>query len=177
MVKKVLLWLDRNLEEVLLALLLAGIAFVVLLQVISRYVFNSPLGWSDELARYFLIWSTFLSASYCVRHRISIKIDQFQNSLPEPLIPWVKMVRHTIVFAFCCIMIPYAWKYVAQAAFNGSTSPAMRIPMYFIQSAPLVGFVLLAVRVAQAWVREFKVSRSYLLKTLKDSIREKEGRG
>lgn len=177
MFKKIVRWLDMNLEEVLLALLLAGIAFVVLFQVVARYVFNSPLGWSDELARYFLIWSTFLSASYCVRHRISIKIDQFQNSLPEAVIPWVKMVRHTIVFAFCIVMIPYAWKYVSQAIFNGSTSPALRMPMYFLQSAPLVGFVLLSIRVAEAWVREFRVSRSYLLRSLKDSLKEKkEGR-
>lgn len=172
MLVKIIRWMDRNLEEALLALLLAGMAFVVLFQVIARYVFSSPLGWSDELARYFLVWSTFLSASYCVRQRISIKIDQFQNSLPEPVIPWVKMIRHTIVFSFCVVMIPHAWRYVAQAAFNGSTSPALRIPMYYLQSAPLVGFFLLGIRVAQAWVREFKVSRAYLLETLKGTIKE-----
>lgn len=156
MLRKILTWLDRNLEETLLALLLAGIAFTVLFQVIARYIFNSPLGWSDELARYFLVWSTFLSVSYCVRNRISIKIDQFQNSLPKRFIPWIKMLRHTIVFAFCVMMIPYAWRYVAQAAFNGSTSPALRIPMYYLQAAPLFGFILLAIRVGQAWLREFK---------------------
>ena len=177
MAMKVLRWIDEHLEEFLLAVLLAGIAFVVLLQVIARYVFSSPLGWTDELARYFLVWSTFLSVSYCVRQRISIKIDQFQNSLNNQLIPWVKMLRHTIVFAFCIIMSPDAWRYVAQAAFNGSTSPALRIPMYFLQSAPLVGFLLLAVRVAQAWVREFKISRRNLLESLKDVVKEKkEGR-
>lgn len=156
MLRKILTWLDRNLEETLLAFLLAGIAFTVLFQVIARYIFNSPLGWSDELARYFLVWSTFLSVSYCVRNRISIKIDQFQNSLPKRVIPWIKMLRHTIVFAFCVMMIPYAWRYVAQAAFNGSTSPALRIPMYYLQAAPLFGFILLAIRVGQAWLREFK---------------------
>lgn len=156
MVGKLLRWLDRHLEETLLAILLAGIAFTVLFQVIARYLFNSPLGWSDELARYFLVWSTFLSASYCVRNRISIKIDQFQNSLPGSMIPWIKMLRHTLVFIFCVLMIPYAWRYVSQAAFNGSTSPALRIPMYYLQAAPLFGFILLAIRVAQAWLREFK---------------------
>ncbi|MCQ2159810.1 MAG: TRAP transporter small permease [Bacteroidales bacterium] len=176
MASRIVRWLDEHLEEALLAILLAGIAFVVLFQVIARYVFSSPLGWSDELARYFLVWSTFLSASYCVRHRISIKIDQFQNSLNAPLIPWVKMLRHTIVFAFCVIMIPYAWKYVAQAAFNGSTSPALRIPMYYLQSAPLAGFILLGIRVAQAWFREFRISRSNLLESLKETVKEKEGR-
>lgn len=160
-------------EEVLLAVLLLVIAFVVFFQVIARYVFNSPLSWSDELARYALVWSTFLSASYCVRQRISIKIDQFQNSLPEGAIPWVKMIRHTFVFVFCVVMIPYAWTYVSQAAFNGSTSPALKIQMYFLQSAPLVGFILLSIRVAEAWYREFRASRKYLASSLKNSLKDK----
>jgi len=174
MLKKTIKWLDNNLEEVILTILLIGIAFVVILQVIARYIFNSPLSWSDEIARYFLIWSTFLSVSYCVKKRISIKIDQFQNSLPEGYIPWIKMIRHTFVFSFCIVMLPYAWTYVHQAVFNGSTSPALGIPMYFIQSAPLVGFSLLAIRVAQAWVREFKASRDFLVQSIKNYMKEKK---
>ena len=64
------------------------------------------------------------------------------------------MARHIIVFIFCIIMIPYAVTYVVQTVQNGAISPAMRIPLYYVQSAPLVCFVLLAFRTAQAWVRE-----------------------
>lgn len=153
-----------------MTLLLFGISTAVIAQVVARYVFNSSLSWSDELSRYFLVWSAFLSVSYCVKRRISIKIDQFQNALPAPVIPWVKMVRHTIVFLFCLIMIPYAWDYVQQSVANGSTSPALQIPMYYIQSAPLVGFCLLAIRVAQAWWREFRLSWSYMMHSLKKGV-------
>lgn len=169
---KYIKWLDEHLEEVLLALLLMGISTLVIGQVVARYLFNSSLSWSDELARYFLVWSTFLSVSYCVKKRISIKIDQFQNAMPKGSIPWIKMIRHTIVFVFCVIMIPYAWEYVKQAAFNGSTSPALKIPMYYLQSAPLVGLALLLVRVAQAWVREFRLSWRYMAEMLRHPLRE-----
>ena len=176
---KILRWLDNHLEETLLTLLLIGISTLVVLQVGARYLLNHSLSWSDELARYFLIWSCFLSISYCVKKRISIKIDQFQNSLSEPVIPWVKMIRHTIVFAFCVTMIPFSWTYVMQSVHNGSTSSALQIPMYFIQSAPLVGFILLAIRVAQAWFREFRLSWYYMRKSfktmIKNQIKEKEG--
>lgn len=171
MIKR-LKWLDENLEEILMSVLLIGISVLVIGQVVARYLFNSSLSWSDELARYFLVWSTFLSVSYCVKKRISIKIDQFQNAMPKGSIPWIKMIRHTIVFVFCILMIPYAWEYVRQAAFNGSTSPALKLPMYYIQSAPLVGLLLLTVRVAQAWVREYKLSRKYMLESLKHPLRE-----
>lgn len=150
---KLVKWLDRYLEEVILTLLLMAISVLLLAQVISRYVFGSALSWSDELARYLLVWSGFLSISYCVRMRISIKIEQVQNAMPPAVIGCIKLARHTLVFAFCLLMLPYALTYVKQAMASGATSAAMRIPMYWIQSAPLVGFSLLAVRVAQAWIR------------------------
>lgn len=164
---KVIKWLDTYLEEVLMTLLLFGIVIIMAAQVITRYVFNNSLSWTDELARYFLVWSCFLSVSYCVKRRISIKIDQFQNMVSEKGRPWIKMVRHTIVFVFCILMIPYAWTYVQQAVASGATSPALKIPMTYIQAAPLVGFILLAIRVAQAWVREFLASKGVLAETLK----------
>ena len=168
---KIIRWLDDHLEEFLLTLLLIGISTVVIAQVAARYLFNSSLSWSDELARYFLIWSTFLSVSYCVKKRISIKIDQFQNSLSKPLIPWVKMLRHTIVLAFCIIMLPFAWECVMQSVHNGSTSSALQVPMYYIQSAPLVGFALLTIRVMQAWYREFRRSWRYMLLTVRKLVK------
>lgn len=178
---KVIKWLDEYLEEVLMTLLLFGIVLIMAAQVITRYIFNNSLSWSDELARYFLVWSGFLSVSYCVKRRISIKIDQFQNMVSEKTLPWVKMFRHTLVLIFCILMIPYAVTYVQQAVASGATSPALLIPMSYIQAAPLVGFILLAIRVAQAWVREWKASRRILIQTIKEEIlgeiREEQKKG
>lgn len=158
---KVIKWLDNYLEEFLLVLLLIGISAVMVIQVICRYVFNYSLSWSDELTRYFLVWSCFLSVSYCVKRRISIKIKQLQEAFPERIQAWIRIIRHTIVFIFCIIMIPYAFTYVEQAVSSGAKSSALMLPMYYIQSAPLICFLLLAVRVAQAWIREFKSTFLY----------------
>lgn len=168
---KAVKWLDEHLEEILMTLLLIAISVIMIVQVIARRVFNSSLSWSDELSRYLLVWSAFLSVSYCVKKRISIKIDQFQNALPERAVPWIKMLRHTIVFIFCIIMLPYSVTYVQQAVASGATGASIQVPMYVIQSAPLAGFLLLAIRVAQAWLREFKASWRFMLQTLKDELK------
>ena len=168
---KVIKWLDEHLEEVLMVLLLIAISVLMMANVIARRVFQNSLTWSDELSRFLLVWCGFLSVSYCVKKRVSIKIDQFQNSLPERWIPWLKMLRHTIVFIFCLIMIPFSVTYLQQAIASQATSAAMRIPMSYIQSAPLVCFVLLAIRVAQAWIREFKTSWRFMLQTIKDEMK------
>ncbi len=153
---KVLRWLDNNLEEVILILLLICMVFIMGIQVVARYVFNQSLSWSEELTQYLFVWATFISVSYCVKKRISIKIEQLINSLSEPGRTWLRLMRHTLVFIFCIIMLPYCVTYVAQAIQFDATSSALKIPMYFIQSAPLVGFGLLTIRVVQAWLREAK---------------------
>lgn len=39
----------------------SGMVVSALLQVVSRYVFNSPLGWTEELAKFLMVWWTFLT--------------------------------------------------------------------------------------------------------------------
>ena len=70
-----------------------------------------------------------------------------------------KVVNHTFELILFIYLIPFAWKYLMSAVANGQTSPAMGIPMYFVQAAPLVGFTLSAVRVLQRWIVEFKTVR------------------
>ncbi len=153
---KFLRWLDDNLEEVILIFLLICMVLVMGMQIVARYFFNYSLSWSEELTQYLFVWSVFLSISYCVKKRISIKIEQFLNILPKKGQTVLRLIRHTVVLVFCVIMLPFCVTYLRQSIDLNATSPALHLPMYFIQSAPLVGFLLLTVRVIQAWVREAK---------------------
>ena len=60
---KLFIALKHPLETVICVLLLA-MTFVVFGQVIARYVLQTPLSWSEELARFMLIWLSMLSAAY-----------------------------------------------------------------------------------------------------------------
>ncbi len=162
---KVLKWLDESLEEVILILLLICMVCIMGIQVVARYCFNRSLSWSEELTQYLFVWATFISVSYCVKKRISIKIEQLLNILPEPGQTALRLFRHTVVFIFCIIMLPYCQSYLQQSIELEATSAALGIPMYYIQSAPLVGFLLLTVRVAQAWWREAKKMKGVLKKS------------
>lgn len=153
---KVLRWIDDNLEEMLLMILLVCMVLVMGVQILARYCLNYSLSWSEELTQYLFVWAVFISISYCVKKRISIKIEQFLNILPEKGKTALRLFRHTLVFLFCIIMLPYCMTYLRQTIDSQATSAALHIPMYFIHSAPLAGFILLAVRVFQAWLREAK---------------------
>mgnify|MGYP004463633691 FL=1 len=53
--RKALKWLDDNLEEFLLVLLLLGMAVIMGIQVFSRFALKESLSWTEELTRYLFI--------------------------------------------------------------------------------------------------------------------------
>lgn len=154
--KKLLHGLDEYLEEVLLVILLAGMAVIMGIQVFCRYVLSMSLSWSEELTRYLFIWAGFLSISYCTKRCISIKIEQFVALFPKRGKALFKVINHTVELILFFYLLPFSWRYLYSAIATGQTSPALGIPMYLVQAAPLAGFLLAAVRILQRWVIEWK---------------------
>ena len=157
--KKVLHWLDENLEEFLLVVFLIALTLIMGIQVLSRYVFGQSLSWSEEITRYLFIWSGFLSVSYCSKKCLSIKIEQFVAVFPRRGRAIFKVVNHTFELLFFLYMIPFAASYLLSAIKSGQLSSACHLPMYYVQAAPLVSFVLVAIRIMQRWYAELQVVR------------------
>ena len=157
--RKAIKWLDDNLEEFILVILLMAITLIMGIKVFSRYALGKSLSWSEEITRYLFIWSGFLSVSFCSKKCLSIKIEQFVAIFPRRGKALFKIVNHTFELIFFIYMIPFAFSYMMSAVHSGQLSPACHIPMYFIQAAPFVSFVLVAIRIFQRWIIEFKVFR------------------
>ena len=60
-----------------------GIFLCVLLQVVLRYAFNSPLTWSEELARYLFIWCAFLGWVVASRRHSHLAMTFVVERLPR----------------------------------------------------------------------------------------------
>lgn len=157
--KKIINCIDEYLEEIILVFLLAAMAVIMGIQVFCRYALSMSLTWSEELTRYLFIWAGFLSVSYCTKKCISIKIEQFVALFPTRGKALFKVVNHTIELVLFLYLIPFAWKYFYSAIETGQVSPALGIPMYYVQAAPLAGFILVAIRIIQRWIVEFNTVR------------------
>ena len=157
--KKIINCIDEYLEEIILVFLLAAMAVIMGIQVFCRYALSMSLTWSEELTRYLFIWAGFLSVSYCTKKCISIKIEQFVALFPKRGKALFKVLNHTIELVLFLYLIPFAWKYFYSAIETGQVSPALGIPMYYVQAAPLAGFILVAIRIIQRWIVEFNTVR------------------
>lgn len=156
---KVLKWLNENLEEFIMVILLISMTIIMGAQICSRYIFSYSLTWSEEITRYLFIWSAFISLSYCTRKCISIKIEQVLEALSKRKKAGVKLINHTIELIFFCYLLPYAVLFLKASVESGQLSPACRMPMSIIQAAPLVGFVLVIIRIFQRWLIELNTVR------------------
>lgn len=148
----VIRWLNRYFEEVLLAIMLVAMTLIMGLQIVMRYVFNNSLSWPEELATFLFVWSTFLSISYCIREKSSIKIEQFYNIMPPKVQKLIKLLSKTIMLILAFFLAWYAYNVFVTVVKIPQTSPAMGIPMYVIYFSAFLGFVLLIIRLIQSYI-------------------------
>ena len=81
-IKKVLNFLESKFEEIFACLALVIISLCVISQVISRYVFNFGITWTEELAGFAMPWAIYMGAALGVRERFHIRILVGVRSLP-----------------------------------------------------------------------------------------------
>ena len=140
----VIIILVRKSEKIVIVILFSLLVLVSFSQVIARYVFNSPLSWSEEMARYIHVWLILITSPICIRKGRHLKLDFLSNSLPFKYKKPLKIIINLlVVMLYLYIMVIYGWKTVI-VNFGSQNSPAMQIPMYLIYLAlPISGLLMI----------------------------------
>jgi len=147
--KRAIIWLDRNLEEFLLKLLLCGIAVIILLQVVMRYVFSHALPWPEELSRYLMVYSTMLSLGYCIRRSSMLRIEFLAQALPKRIGKALELLVALLGLLVFAYLFRYSISLVETAVQRVQLSPALRIPTYLVYCSTVLGFGLAVIRSVQ----------------------------
>jgi TRAP-type C4-dicarboxylate transport system permease small subunit len=132
--------LNTGVEYLLFGLGLS-MSLIVAVQVFFRYVLNSSLFWSEELARFMLVWLTFLGASAAYRRRVHPGVDVLYRRMP----PWLKrtsaVLIHLVSIGLFCVMILYGYRFAHFVRFQ--ISPALYLPKWIVFSIiPVSGGIL-----------------------------------
>lgn len=149
-------WLDRNLELVILAFLLAVMSVLSFANVIMRYCFHNALSWSDEVCCYCLALSAFFSLPCAIRMGTSIRVDTFTTMLPKAVQKAVEQVCNVGMIVFLVFLLRGTFGIVENAAKVGQASPALRIPLAQIYSVMGVAVFLGILRYVQMFVLGLK---------------------
>ena len=117
-------------------------ALIVATQVFFRYVLNQSLFWSEELARYLLVWLTFLGATVAYRRKAHPGIDVLYSRISPPLQKTSVIATHLASIALFVVMIFYGYQFAHFVRMQ--ISPALYLPKWIILSIiPLSGLILL----------------------------------
>jgi TRAP-type C4-dicarboxylate transport system permease small subunit len=117
---------------------------VVFLQFYTRYVLNSSLGWTEEIARYLLIGVTFIGSMTAMRKGSHIAVEALLVFLPERGKHWVLVVVDGLVALFCVAMAWYAYRLGALAPGYMVSIDIPKGYMYWIVAAALAGITVYA---------------------------------
>jgi TRAP-type transport system small permease protein len=106
-------WIYRGLQ-ILLTLLIAVLIVPVTIQIVGRFSDQVPhLIWTEELARFCLIWIIMIGASVAVRDGAHFDVDV----LPQPKTPAgqaiSRMVVHGSIFLVAVIFLAFGWRFTA----------------------------------------------------------------
>jgi len=146
-----------RLETWLSMSLLVAMFMLVILQVVSRYVFQSPLPWTEELARYVMIWMIFIASAHLASTGGHIVITVIDSVLPRVWVKWVAVLSYLIVAVACLFLIPSGWKFVSRMF--RAASPAMSLPMSWVYLAALSGVCLIML---QSFINVYLLARGHI---------------
>jgi len=142
--------IDLYTEKLIISLFMITMSIFILIQVISRYVFQDSITWTEEASRYMFIWLIFLVVGIGFKENKHISID-FLIDLSPPIVQ--KIIKQIIFLLMLALSLLFVWEgyvLVSQMQMFAQTSANLQIPMWWIYLSLPVGFLLSAIRLIQA---------------------------
>jgi TRAP-type C4-dicarboxylate transport system permease small subunit len=141
--------LNRALGWALVAIM--GVSVLnVLWQVFTRFVLSDPSSYTDELARFLLIWIGLLGAAYAAGCKMHLAIDVLPSKLEGRARFYLAVVVEGFVFLFAlAVLVIGGSSLMALTLTLGQTSTALHIPIGYVYLVlPLSGLLIMYYAVA-----------------------------
>lgn len=136
-------FIDRALAAILkpvVALGMAALIFVITAQIVSR-VFFTAFSWTEEVARFLLIWLTFLGAALAWQQGRHIAVKVLVELLPPSLRYVVQIGALAVVCGFALALAWLGWSFMEVSAFQRSPSLRLRMAHVYVVIPVAAGLI------------------------------------
>jgi TRAP-type C4-dicarboxylate transport system permease small subunit len=135
--RRVLSWIERIINGVS-SFLLVLVTVVLSIQVFARYVLNSSTVWSEELARYSIVWLALLTLGVVIRRAEDIRVDFMDHLLTtRPLRVGVGVFLKLLEIAFMVVLIVSAVRLIPAA--HSQMITGLKVPLSYVVWSFVVG--------------------------------------
>jgi len=97
----------NSLTKLLTVVGFALLFVAVMMQIIWRYILEIPLPWSDEAARYLLVWVSLLAVALAFRDDSHIRLDYFITKLASPVRHGLWIFLNLLTLSFLALLFIY----------------------------------------------------------------------
>lgn len=135
---------ERVLEWTLVVLM--GVMVVnVLWQVATRFLLRNPSSYTEEVARYLLVWVGLLGASYAAGKRIHLSIDLLPEQLEGRRRHLLLLFVEACIFVFAMLVLVVGGASLVRLTLSlGQTSAALQVPIGYVYLVlPLSGLLMM----------------------------------
>jgi TRAP-type C4-dicarboxylate transport system permease small subunit len=140
-------------ERMVLALLVGLFAAMVIActaQVIWRYLFNDPLVWSEELARYLFIWISYISAWVAWKSRSHIALNAVTYLNSPVMNAWTGRIVEVLVLGYCLYTLLAGFQIVGIT--HSQPSAVLELPMSVVYAGYSAMALLIAGDILVGWL-------------------------
>lgn len=106
---------------VLFILMIAALA----IQVFGRYLFHAGFTWTEEGARYGMIWMVFLGTSYITLNADHVKVSVIEDLLKGTKKKWILLVQDILSLIFVALILWYSIGQVKLASMGTSVNTGL----------------------------------------------------
>lgn len=128
-----------------LVVLMAASVLNVLWQVFTRFVLESPSSFTEELARYLLIWIGVLGSGYAVGQRAHLALELLPGRLDgRQLRALNRFIQGCIILFAALVMVLGGLRLVYVQLYLGQTSPSLGLPLGWVYLViPVSGLLMI----------------------------------
>lgn len=127
----------RAAERALGMAMLALIVVLIAAQVFTRYLFNRPIVWVEDVATFAFIWSVFLGAAVGLKDLRHVRIETLLARLPPAGRAAAQAALHAVVFGCCAAVAAYAVDVMETERLSLTISLPVNLPRHWFYSVPL----------------------------------------
>jgi TRAP-type transport system small permease protein len=142
--------------ELLCAALLAALVIDIWIGVFGRYVFELPVTWAEELARYLMIWTALLAVSCGVARREHVAVTALLHRVPIRIRRWFDVAIDLLAFAFFAFLFYFGIDMARQGATQYATIFDMTMAIPFASVS--VSSALVCLQLLLTAIRDFTVA-------------------
>ncbi len=137
---KITLFVVKVLTGILVITVLTGVFF--------RYVVRDSLSWTEELARYLMIWAALLAVSVGIKDKEHVGIQLLIKQFPPLITKIITLVVYIITMAFLGVLTYKGYQVAGRA--RSQLSLALNISMYWpLMSIPVSGVLAIIQQLIQ----------------------------